>query len=1262
MAEEKSAQRGGRKKSSPQVDRDARQSFIVVGIGASAGGLKALQHFFDRVPPGSGMAYVIVSHLSPEHVSHLPNLLQQHTAMPVAEVTDTVEIVADHVYVIPPNRYLSAIDTHLRLSKTEGTQRPRSPIDHFFRTLADTHGEQAIGIVLSGTGSDGTLGIKRIKERGGLIAVQDPDEAEYDGMPQSAIGAGVVDFILPVQEIPAQLARYAQSRPQFPVTGDGEPATEPTQEAMQKIVAQLRGHTGHDFSHYKPSTFTRRVHRRMQIQQVDELADYLRILRANREEVTALFRDLLITVTNFFRDRESFDSLEQEVIPRILAGKTEGRQVRAWVVGCATGEEAYILAMLFLEHASRLDYSPEIQIFASDISQDALGQARVGLYPEAIAVDVPPERLERFFQKEPGGYRIRKEVRERVLFVSHNLLKDPPFSRQDLISCRNLLIYLKREAQHQIFELFHYTLRPEGYLFLGPSETVEGSGLFREVGIKHGIFQSLPSVTPRLPALPFTLSSRTPTVGGALDQREVISSAAIHRRMIERFAPPSVLVNADYNIVHLSEGAGRYLRQPGGEPTNNILQRVRPPFRIELTTMLYGAFKKEKAAESKLVRATIEGKQQDVILSVYPAREADLEGFTLIVFEDSEETQSIEKEPREATRADNATIRELEAELEQTKRWLQTTIDEFETSKEEMKASNEELQSTNEELRSTAEELETSKEELQSMNEELITLNQENKNKVEELSQLTGDLQNLLVATDIATLFLDRDLRVKRFTPPASELFNILASDSGRPLAHLTHKLGYTGLLDDTTSVLRTLVPIEREVYSEDGRWYLTRFLPYRTVEDRIDGVVITFVDVTELKRAQQEVQRRVQQQAAVAMLGRLALEDVELDSLFNEAAKQVCETLEVEFSEVLELQPDEEALLLKAGQGWDENDIGQVVTQAGEKPSAGFALHRNEPHLVEEWRREKRFKLPDHLAERGIVSSASVVIPGLRQPYGVLRAHSRQKRSFSQEEVNFLQAVATLLAEAIERKQSELRLKALNETLEERVRERTTQVRTLASQLISTEQQVRQRISQVLHEDLQQLLFATQVHVQLVKDDLAAGKKKLSPGQVDEVKNMIEEGLRITRRLSIDLSPPVLQSQNFGESLKWLVHHMRELHGLEVKLTMKKVPEPPGDDMHLLLFQMVREALFNVVKHAGINQAELRAFAQGDDLVVQVIDEGAGFDVAAALKANSSYGLRHMRERLRLFGGRMDIESSPGQGTTITIAIPQRRVESLVD
>ncbi|MCI0397069.1 MAG: GAF domain-containing protein, partial [Chloroflexi bacterium] len=459
-----------------------------------------------------------------------------------------------------------------------------------------------------------------------------------------------------------------------------------------------------------------------------------------------------------------------------------------------------------------------------------------------------------------------------------------------------------------------------------------------------------------------------------------------------------------------------------------------------------------------------------------------------------------------------------------------------------------------------------------------------------------------------------------------------------------------------------TLVPIEREVYSEDGRWYLTRFLPYRTVEDRIDGVVITFVDVTELKRAQQEVQRRVQQQAAVAMLGRLALEDVELDSLFNEAAKQVCETLEVEFSEVLELQPDEEALLLKAGQGWDENDIGQVVTQAGEKPSAGFALHRNEPHLVEEWRREKRFKLPDHLAERGIVSSASVVIPGLRQPYGVLRAHSRQKRSFSQEEVNFLQAVATLLAEAIERKQSELRLKALNETLEERVRERTTQVRTLASQLISTEQQVRQRISQVLHEDLQQLLFATQVHVQLVKDDLAAGKKKLSPGQVDEVKNMIEEGLRITRRLSIDLSPPVLQSQNFGESLKWLVHHMRELHGLEVKLTMKKVPEPPGDDMHLLLFQMVREALFNVVKHAGINQAELRAFAQGDDLVVQVIDEGAGFDVAAALKANSSYGLRHMRERLRLFGGRMDIESSPGQGTTITIAIPQRRVESLVD
>lgn len=1245
---------------------------VIVGIGASAGGLQAIQHFFDAMVLDSGMAFVVVMHLSPQHVSHLPGLLQTHTAMPVTQVAETTPMVANHVYVIPPSHYLSAIDTHLRVSEVEGTegnqgnQRPRSPIDHFFRTLADMHGERAVGIVLSGTGSDGALGIKRLKEWHGLTIAQDPDEAEYDGMPRSAIGTGVVDFVLPIGEMPARLLQFAAGRPRLPFQEDGEPVVENAQKTVQRILTQLRGHTGHDFSRYKPSTVTRRIQRRMQILQIDQLPHYLELLRRNREEVQALFKDLLITVTNFFRDKEAFEYLEEQVIPLLFRDKAAGDQVRVWVVGCATGEEAYSIAILLLEYADRLDYPPEIQIFASDLSDEALGRAREGLYAEAISADVSAERLKRFFAPESGSYRVKKVVRECILFAPHNLLKDPPFSRIDLISCRNLLIYFQRDAQRQVFELFHYALRPEGYLFLGPSEAVERMELFREVHKKASVFQSIPRSDMYLPALSLSPPRRATVFSGAPEPQEAVSSAAIYRQMLDRYAAPSILINADYNIVHLSELAGRYLQQPGGEPTNNILRRILSPLRLELTAVLYSAFQKEMTAVTQPIRVMVEGKPQQISLKVYPATDSGLRGFVLLVFAGGAEGVEPD-EPRPPTPAGDVPVHELEEALEQARKRLQVTIEEFETSKEEMKAANEELLSMNEELRSTAEELETSKEELQSMNEELITLNQENKNKVEELSHLTSDLQNLLMATGIATLFLDRELRIRRFTPRAAELFNILVSDQGRPLAHLTHQLGYDNLLADVAAVLRTLVPIEREVRSRNDHWYLTRLLPYRTIDDRIDGVVITFVDVNEIIRIRRALERLVQQQAAVTTLGRAALGGEELEKLFERVARTVCETLGMQLCEVWELQPAGETLLRKAVYGLDPDLLGQMTVPLTAKSQLSQTLKANEPLLVEAWREEQRFEPPAYLTEQGVVSSVSVLIPGRRRPYGALWVHglqhSVQRHTLSGDAANFLEAAAYLLAQASERKQIEARLQALNETLENRVEQRTTQVRDLASELILTEQRVRQRVSQVLHSDIQQLLFAAQIAMQFVERELVTHEHTAVLTEIEQAKNMMAEALKLTRQLTLDLSPPVLLDQNLGEVLQWLVGHMRELHQLEVILEVQGIPDLPGDDMALVLFQIVRELLFNVVKHAHVNQVQIKVFREAERVVVQVLDEGVGFDVATVLNDpahDGGYGLRNISERLGLFGSRMNIQSQPGKGTAVTVIIPQHKDEQL--
>lgn len=835
----------------------------VVGIGASAGGLSALRKLFAHLPPDSGLIFVVVVHLSPEHKSLLADLLQPSVKFPVQQVTETIALERNNVYVIPPNANLSAIDTHLRLTKLEDRRRERAPIDHFFRTLASTHDGHSIGVVLTGTGSDGTLGLREIKANGGVILVQDPNEAEFDGMPQSAIATGIVDRVLTLEEIAATLVRLAQmgrsATPEKPASI--EP---PERPLLPKVLALLKARTDRDFTRYKPATILRRIARRMQLNYIEDFALYIDFLRDQPDEARALGDDLLITVTSFFRDPEVFEKLEKEIVPKLFAEKNGGDILRVWSVGCATGEEAYSVAMLLLEEASRRADPPRLQIFASDLHKRSLDGAREGLYPGDIESDVSPERLERFFRRENGGYRICKEVREIVVFAPHNLLGDPPFSRLNLITCRNLLIYLDRPVQRDVIDLFHYALLPHGYLLLGSAETTDASELFRTEDKKLCIYEkrNVPAPETRLPVFPL---ARLRTAGELYSKPEVLAAAvpyiAVHQNLLERFAPPSILVSPDNRLVHLSEHAGRYLVHPGGEVTSNVLRLVREELRGELQSLLQLTRDTRTPADSSAIAVRLNGHKAPVVMHVRPAPEVEQEGFALVIFNERQPLAEHENGSGYLSgvvvgNASEQRITELETELNVARQRLQTIIEEYETSQEEMKAANEEMQSTNEELRSTLEELETSKEELQSINEELQTVNQENRHKVEELSQLSSDLQNLLSATGIATLFLDRELRIMRFTPRVAEIFNVRVTDRGRPFSDLTNRLGHNQLRQEAQSVLDHLVPVEQEIQDDAGRWFLTRILPYRSADDRIEGVVISLIDITARKDIETALQK----------------------------------------------------------------------------------------------------------------------------------------------------------------------------------------------------------------------------------------------------------------------------------------------------------------------------------------------------------------------------------------------------------------------
>ncbi|KZY33320.1 hypothetical protein A3731_03530 [Roseovarius sp. HI0049] len=830
----------------------------VCAIGASAGGVQALRSLFRQLPADLGLAYVVIVHLAPEHPSVLAEILTACTDMDVHQVTDTPELRPNCVYVIPPDRELVIEGDNVHAREFREQRGHRAPVDVFFRSIATARGD-GMAVILSGAGADGSNGVRAIQEAGGVVFAQDPTDAEFGAMPQNAIATGVVSFVAPITRLAERIAEVAKSKEAVRSLDENGVAAD-----LRRIVGFLQARTGHDFSSYKRATVMRRVLRRMQVCRLQSAADYAEMVRTTPEEAQELFDDLLISVTQFFRDEDAYETLAEKVIGDLVENPGDDG-VRIWSVGCATGEEAYSLGILLLEETERRDLKVPIQVFASDLDEGALATAREGRYPRSIEADVSQERLTRFFVDEGTHYRVRKELREIVLFASHSVLKDPPFMRLDLITCRNLLIYMERALQEQLLNLFHYGLEPNGTLFLGSAETADTSEFFSTVDREARIYRAIPQTRRHMPALPHggpdyahpPAEPRTERQRG--QPRPPLEQ---HAEALERTAPPSVLVDAGQKVVHLSPHAGRFIQHSAGTMSAKLAEVVRAELRIDLKMALDRALDARQPTMTHATPASIDGETRRIAMQVspVPVREGAAPQ-ALVLFLD---LGPAEPEPEDVADGEirGEELRRLHGELKAAREALVTSRGEHETAIEDLRAANEELQSINEEYRSTSEELETSKEELQSMNEELQTVNAELKSKLESISTAHSDLQNLTAATEVGTLFLDSRLRIRMFTPPIGDLFNITEMDAGRSITHFTNRLRYDGVENDASRVLRDLSPVESEVQSQDGRWFMMRLRPYRTVEDRIEGVVVTFVDITARREMEQrlvESQQRYQ-------------------------------------------------------------------------------------------------------------------------------------------------------------------------------------------------------------------------------------------------------------------------------------------------------------------------------------------------------------------------------------------------------------------
>jgi len=1205
---------------------DSPHAAFVVGLGASAGGIHALKEFFTHVAPDSGLAYVVILHLSPDYESQLAAVLQATAQIPVTQVNERVRIEANHVYVIPPNKNLSIADGDIVLSDMSRGEPRGAPVDFFFRALADARGSRSAAVVLSGTGPNGSAGIRRVKEYGGLTIAQDPNEAEYSDMPRNSIATGLVDFILPIAEMPARIAAYCDHLDRDQQFDEAGQSPVVNAEAMREVLTLLRLRTGHDFSNYKTATLGRRVQRRMHVRGVSSLADYSRSMREQPDEAVALMKELLISVTNFFRDRAAFDALAARVVPRLFEAWPGHDQVRVWVPGCATGEEAYSVAMLLAEHASAAPEPLGVQVFATDLDERAIAKAREGLYTDAEVADVSEERLKRFFHREPDGYRVDRGLRESVLFAHHNLITDPPFSHIDLIACRNLLIYLNRSVQSRVMETFHFALRPGGYLFLGASESPDGrNDLFMTIDKDAHLYESRTVTsrpTPHTSEPVLAHAHLFPPPRAEVRAPERFAPADVHQRLLEQYASPSLVATEHHQVVHMSATVGRYLRVAAGEPSADLMQLIRPELRAELRLALHEAARQRTAVDIRPLSLTLEGVQRAVNISVKPMlHDGDpARGFFLVTFDESEPDKRPEPKVRLPAAADDPAVR-LEEELTRIKDQLRVTVEQSETQVEEAKASNEELQAMNEELRSSAEELETSKEELQSVNEELTTVNQELKITIEELAVANNDLQNLNNSSDVGTIFLDREFRVKLSTPAARRIFNLLDADVGRPLSDITNHIIYDRLDEDVRQVLNDLRMIDREIETRDGGWHLMRLRPYRTTDNRIDGVVITFQDITERRNAERQVRQSEERL-------RLLIDSAIDYAIFTMTPDGTIDSWNSGAQRMFGYAADE-----IIGQSFDRLFTAQ--DRAGGVPSAELARVARDGRALDE---------RQHVRKNGTLFYCSGVTTRLNPTGGLGFAKIARDLTDQRDAADALKEAHAGIERGVEER---------TRALQQQVVERTTaqeHASDLVRKLVTSQEDERARIARDLHDQIGQQLTALRLTLERLADE---GR---SDGQLTRAVTLAKNIDSELGFIAWELRPAVLDDLGLSAALPRFVKDWSEHYGVvaEYRGSGFSSGHLPREG-EVAFYRIAQEALNNVAKHAHASRVDVMLESRDGSIVLVVEDDGVGFDPSAVEGDGRGIGLVGMRERAALIGATLQIESAPGDGTSVFVRSTNR-------
>ncbi len=1263
------------------------EQLSIVGIGCSAGGIKALQTLFDGLPTDLGVAYAVIAHLSPTYKSELSDILGRHTMMPVTEVrdSDTLKLEPNHVYVISPDRKLEITDTAISAAPFEQARGQRTAIDLFFRSLARSHGD-GFAVILSGGGSDGCLGAKAVKEAGGLILVQDPQDAEHGSMPEAVIAAGIADVVAPVHELPVKLAELTRNRHRIlhlVRPAERKPLSEGDENALAKILELLRARTGHDFSRYKQSTVLRRLARRMQLHQATSFADYLVFLKKDAAETGALLNDLLITVTSFFRDDAAWDALRDQVIGPLVDAAEVGETLRVWVPGCATGEEAYSLAILFYEEMERLDRRRELIIFASDVDAKALAAARGGRYPAAISTDVSDSRLERFFRKRGAHYQVTNELRDKIVFAQHSLLRDPPFSGLHLISCRNLLIYLDKELQEELQTVFRYACRNDGYLFLGISETAPGA-LFSVLDKRNRIFRARPAAPGIRPPLPSFVTSRPARpVELARLERPISSQAAeMHLAMLEKSAPPSVLLDVNLNVLHMSASVGRYLRPRGGELKTSIVDLLRAELREAARAVLDHACADNEPRLSPFVNLSVDGEFRRTALLASPRLpENDTGPLALLVFLEAgavpPETDVCAEDPT------NETVLLLREKLRRAEQQIDSINADQDFTHQELRAANEELQSLNEEYRSTAEELETSKEELQSINEELQTVNNELKAKLEETARAHNDLENLMVATDIPTLFLDRELTIKRFTPRLAEIFNVRPNDEGRPIGDVTHRLEYDEMLADVRRVLRDLAPKERSIkVSNDGN-LIVRLRPYRTGDDRIDGVVLTFVDITEIKRveaalrqsearlaAELDVTRRLHRMSMV-----VATSKSQEDAL-EEILSAAMELHEAEFGTIQLLDEGDERLKIVAARGFEVRsleELGEVVLAGGS--ASQRALRSRQPVRIPDVAVDDAYvpyrEFAARLGYRAVQATPLHADEG--SVIGVLSTHFELPHEFTARDGQVAELLARQAAALIQSRRQQVDLQASEKKLKETARQLLRQDRAKEEFLSLLGHELRNPLAAIRNSlDLLELLHREDAPLQ-EEDDPAKRAMTVLGRQSRHMIRLVNDLLDITRinQGKIRLETEVLDVRACVQDV--IDAHVPECEARGLRLE-RRLPDDPAcieadpERIVQILDNLLRNAI-NFTDEGG--HVLITVSVGAERVVIRVRDTGIGMDPGHIDQLFEAYrqarngqrggglglGLTLARRLAEMQGGTISASSEgEGRGSEFTLQMPRTR------